>query len=149
MRGASSLATRSSSDDAPVAPWPSASLTCVLVEVERDDLVVGVAVDAMDHVAAHLPEADEAELHQMLPLRSCDGPGEVAGRQAHADGLEPVVAQGLQVAVGLRVDQRAERRTARPGSSASASASCTSWRKRPTGGPPLWNWPVECRKRGP
>jgi hypothetical protein len=34
-----------------------------VVEVEGHDLVVGVAVDAMDHVPAHLPEADEAELH--------------------------------------------------------------------------------------
>ena len=34
-------------------------------EVERDDLVVRVAADAMDHVAAHLAQPDEAELHQM------------------------------------------------------------------------------------
>jgi hypothetical protein len=34
------------------------------VEVKRDHLVVRVAVDAMDHVAAHLAEADEAEFHQ-------------------------------------------------------------------------------------
>jgi hypothetical protein len=31
--------------------------------VVGDDRVVRVAMDAMDHVAAHLPEADEAELH--------------------------------------------------------------------------------------
>ena len=36
----------------------------LVVEVEGDDLMVRVAMDAMDHVAAHLPEADEAELHQ-------------------------------------------------------------------------------------
>ena len=35
----------------------------LLVEVERDDLVLRVAVDAMDHVAAHLPEPYEADLH--------------------------------------------------------------------------------------
>ena len=34
------------------------------VEVEGDDLMVRVAMDAMDHVAAHLPKPDEAELHQ-------------------------------------------------------------------------------------
>ena len=33
------------------------------VRVEGDDLVVRVALDAMDHVAAHLPEADESDLH--------------------------------------------------------------------------------------
>ena len=33
------------------------------VGVERDDLVVRVALDPMDHVAAHLPEADESDLH--------------------------------------------------------------------------------------
>ena len=35
----------------------------VRVEVEGDDVMVRVAPDAMDHVAAHLAEADEAELH--------------------------------------------------------------------------------------
>src|SRR5205814_8563285 len=35
-------------------------------EVERDDLVVRVAMDAMDHVAAHLPEPDEPDLHQRI-----------------------------------------------------------------------------------
>ena len=54
----------------------------VFGEVERDDLVVRVAVDAMDHVAAHLAEADEAELHLELLLESGDGAGQVAGGQA-------------------------------------------------------------------
>ena len=39
----------------------------VLGEVEGHHLVVRVAVDAMDHVAAHLSEAYEAELHSVPP----------------------------------------------------------------------------------
>src|SRR6185436_4770438 len=35
----------------------------VRVRVEGDDLVVRIALDAMDHVAAHLAEADESDLH--------------------------------------------------------------------------------------
>ena len=30
-----------------------------------------------------------------------------------------------------------------------AAASRTTWTNTPVGGPPLWSWPVECRKRGP
>jgi hypothetical protein len=47
----------------------------VLVEVEGHDRVVRVAVDAMDHVGAHLAETDEAELHQNnLPTASTGSP---------------------------------------------------------------------------
>src|ERR671920_838066 len=42
-------------------------------EVEGDDLVVRVAVDAMDHVAAHLPQPDEAELHGYSPSTRTTG----------------------------------------------------------------------------
>jgi hypothetical protein len=35
----------------------------VRVGVEGDDLMVRIALDAMDHVAAHLAEADESDLH--------------------------------------------------------------------------------------
>ena len=33
--------------------------------------------------------------------------------------------------------------------SRSAGWSAVSWRNQPIGAPPLWSWPVECRKRGP
>ena len=38
-----------------------------------------------------------------------------------------------------------------PGMSRScdASVSIVSWKNTPVFGPPLWSWPVECRKRGP
>src|SRR3712207_7395213 len=52
-------------------------------EVEGDHLVVRVAMDAMDHVAAHLPEADEAELHQRISFwtRSEEHTSELQSRQ--------------------------------------------------------------------
>ena len=62
-RGASSLPTRSSSPLDPLRAVPLGLLHGVLGEVERHHLVIGVAMDAMDHVAAHLPETDETELH--------------------------------------------------------------------------------------
>ena len=69
-RGGSSFSTSSSSEAAPAAPWPSASLTASVAEVERHDLVIRVAMDAMDHVAAHLPEPYEAELHPSASFTS-------------------------------------------------------------------------------
>ena len=66
----------------------------------------------------------------MAPARSPAG-------KPHADGREAVVAQGLQVAVGLRVDQRAERVGLAGHVERRPSESCTSWRKRPVGGPAL------------
>src|SRR5215211_1929495 len=47
----------------------------LLAEVERDDLMIRVAVDAMDHVAAHLPQSDEAQLHRGVPLLRAERPG--------------------------------------------------------------------------
>ena len=44
----------------------------VLGEVEGHHLVVRVAVDAMDHVAAHLSQPYEAELHAVPPIRGRD-----------------------------------------------------------------------------
>jgi hypothetical protein len=35
----------------------------VRARVERDDLVFGVAEDAVNHVAAHAAQSDEADLH--------------------------------------------------------------------------------------
>src|SRR3712207_7960122 len=36
-----------------------------------------------------------------------------------------------------------------PGMSRSSVTSATTCTNTPVDGPPLWNWPVECRKRGP
>src|SRR3954464_6379178 len=78
-RGFSSFQTRAGSDSAPPPPRfnPSSlgSPAAARAELHRlldrlgrhvpaDDLVVRVAQDAMDHVAAHLPEPYEADLHQ-------------------------------------------------------------------------------------
>ena len=63
MRGLSSLETSSSSEAAPTAPVLDGGRDGVRVRVERDHLVVRVALDAMDHVAAHLAEPDESDLH--------------------------------------------------------------------------------------
>ncbi len=40
----------------------------ILGEVERDDVVVGVTADPVDHVAAHLAQPHKADLHQLTPL---------------------------------------------------------------------------------
>ena len=38
----------------------------LLVEVEGDDLVLGVAADAVHHVAAHLAQPDETDLRHLV-----------------------------------------------------------------------------------
>ena len=56
----------------------------------------------MDHVAAHLPEADEAELHQSASFTRCGQfPHRLRGvaLQPHPHGRQAVVAQRQQVAV--------------------------------------------------
>ena len=62
IRGACSCLTRSFSEDAPGGAVLDRLLDRLLVEVERDDLVLGVAADAVHHVAAHLAQPDEADL---------------------------------------------------------------------------------------
>ena len=84
-----------------------------------------------------------------LLLESGDRAGQVAGVQPHADGREAVVAQRLQVAVGLRVDERAERVRLARDVERRASRRGRAGGSGRSAGPPLWNWPVECRKRGP
>src|SRR4029078_3733085 len=42
-------------------------------------------------------------------LESLDGTGEIADRESYPDGRQAVLAQRLQVAVGLRVDELADR----------------------------------------
>jgi hypothetical protein len=44
-------------------------LHCVGAEVEGRDLDVGIAPDPVDHVAAHLAQPNEPDLHQSLPPR--------------------------------------------------------------------------------
>mgnify|MGYP000005738420 CR=1 FL=1 len=45
------------------------ALARLLRRVERDDLVVGVAVDAGDHVAAHAAQSDQSDVHGCLLAR--------------------------------------------------------------------------------
>src|SRR3954451_3437331 len=52
----------------------------------------------MDHVAAHLAEADESDLHlELLEVLDVD-----------SHGGQPVAAERLEVAVGLGADERAK-----------------------------------------
>ena len=116
-------------------------------EVEGHDLVVRVAMDAMDHVAAHLPEADEPELHQSISftrwVRSRIALGDSPSSRTCTAG-RPWSLQREQVADRLGVLQCRNVYPA-PGISTSSSPSCTSWMNRPVGGPPLCSWPVEWR----
>ncbi len=81
---------------------PDGLLDRLRVEVERDDLVVGVAADAMDHVAAHLAQPDETDLRH-LDLLDClregtDGVRRVRAVQADPLGRQSELAQRPQVA---------------------------------------------------
>ena len=125
----------------------------LLVEVERDDLVLGVAADAVHHVAAHLAQPDEADLRHsaslMLVGQGAQRARGVIAVQAHALGRQPELAQRLEVADRLAflsvvkvyggagdLHVLAARRAAAAGSARSSGRPCG------TG-------PVECRKRGP
>ena len=85
----------------------------LLVEVERDDLVVGVAADAVHHVAAHLAQPDETDLRHfvLLDLRgqSAQRAHGVLALQPHALRGQAELAQRLQVADRLGVLERRER----------------------------------------
>src|SRR3954466_5863681 len=106
----------------------------VLGVVKRDDLVVRIAMDAMDHVAAHLPESDEAELHQRIsfPTRTASSPW------ARSVWRSPSACARNSVA---KLNES-------PGTSKSVAGSWTIWTNAPVLGPPLCSCPVECRKRG-
>ena len=132
-----------------MAPCPSAAADGVPARVEGDDVVLAVAVDAVHHVAAHLAEADEPDPHQKsLRTRSVRSRSDPAGSPpssvtfaagrpwapsvcrsptawARSSGPNPYGRPGI-VDVGDRVVD--ERRGSGP-----------------SVGPPLWNWPVECR----
>ena len=115
IRGASSFFTRLASElRAARARRAGDLLDGVLVAVEGDDVVVGVALDARDHVAAHAAESDESDLaaqpEHLLDSRG-EPPhrlGEVVAFEPQVLGAAPAAAQRLQVAGGLGVLQRPE-----------------------------------------
>src|SRR5205085_2368984 len=117
------------------------ALDVVLVEVEGDHVVVGVALDARDHVAAHLAQADEADLHQRIPSTRLVISRTPAARSPSSftrltgSPWLSSVCRSPSACDAIRCRKS-------PTSGPSPPTSC---RKRPDGGPPLWNWPVECR----
>ena len=131
--GSPSAATASASDltsllSAAKASKPTTSWPC--------------AAQPLGHVAAHLPESDHAELHAS-PISS-------SVVERHARGPQAAVAQRREVAGRLRLDERRRTCTARRGCRRRRRGRrSTTWTNTPVGGPPLWSWPVECRKRGP
>src|SRR5215217_5380042 len=116
----------------------------VLAEVEHHAFVVGVPVDAVNHVPAHLPEADESELHQMSLLTASAGSPSSRTWTAGSPWSRSVCRSPTAWAFF-----RWPNVYPASGISTSSSPSCTSCTKRPVGGPPLCICPVEWRKRGP
>ena len=76
-------------------------------------------------------------------------PGVGVGAEVDPQDRQVVRLDRREVAGGLGVDELAERvrpardRRGRPGGRRSAGGTSRS------AAPPLWSWPVECRKRGP
>ncbi len=131
----------------------------------RHELLAGeVARDAEDHQAARPGDARQplvARVAQRVAVGGdpgwahSPGPPAVGAHRLGAVGevqaqhRAAVVGEHLRVAGGLRGDELAEGERPGPvprGRSAGEPVIC---RKTPVGGPPLWYWPVECRKRGP
>ena len=104
-RGGSSFETRSSSEEAPVAPWPSASLTASALKSNATHLWSESRWMRWTMFAAHLAQPDEAQLHQISLLNSFGG----VSLEPHLHGRQPVIAKRLQVAHGLGVLQVPER----------------------------------------
>src|SRR6202035_285291 len=123
-----------------------------LAAAVTDHLVVGVAADAMNHVPAHLAQPDETDLRHLgsliLSVRArkapVGSPPASVIRSAGRPSSRRVFSSPMAWAC-LRVVKV----YGAPGMSTSAGPSWISCRKRPIFGPPLWNCPVECRKRGP
>src|SRR6202011_3464150 len=129
-----------------------------LVEVERDHLVLGVAPDAAHHVPAHPAEPYEAQLlchvglldPALLLIAALRRRSSRAGspsrgtRSAGSPSSRSVLRSPIACAFFSVVKPYAA-----PGISTSKGSSWSSCRKRPVFGPPLWNCPVECKKRGP
>ena len=86
-RGLSSLATKSSSESAPVAPSPASVDDGVGVDVV-DDALVAVAHQPANDVRAHPPEADHAELHGADP-KPIASATRLRVRDAEADSRHP------------------------------------------------------------
>src|SRR3954452_12985090 len=112
VRGAWSLATRSSSEDAPVAPFSSAALTA---SGEKSNATTSWSESRSirwDMLPPIFPRPMKPICMGSVPFDSggdaVDAARQVVGVQADAHGGPAVVAQGLQVAVGLGGDQGPE-----------------------------------------
>ena len=69
--------------------------------------------------------------------------------EGDAAGADAARLEGAEVAGGLRLLEVAEAERLRPGWRSRAGRRRRPGRTRSARGPPLWSWPVECRKRGP
>ena len=125
-----------------------------------DHDLVPVADQPADHVGAHPTETDEADPHVRSSLRQV-----VASAASSARSRAARPASGSAPRWTRRIGRSWPRSAAKspsawasmsrpnvygqPGIGRSAGWSAVSWRNQPIGGPPLWSWPVEWRKRGP
>ena len=75
--------------------------------------------------------------HLHAARRGGPGPPAARGRRGSAGRRRPAPASAWRSRSPHRGSARRRGRRRRPG------------RTRPWAGPPLWSWPVECRKRGP
>ncbi len=138
----------------------------------RDQLLAGqVAGDAEDHQSAGLRDPRQPAVlrvaqrvhaasslrivHVVIVTRAALRPHPAAGRRpppGRSGAAAAAAAPGRPGPAGRRRPARpaARRRcTACPGTGRSSVTAPVIWRNAPTCGPPLWYWPVECRKRGP
>src|SRR5436190_1940051 len=106
----------------------------VHVRVERLHVVPG-DLEPLGHIAAHPPETDHSELHQM----SSNLTRTILRPRSSSEAKSPAAC--------ARISRR--KPNLRPGIETSPPGSSTTWTKRPVSGPPLCNWPVEWRYRGP
>src|SRR5919109_75059 len=110
VRGGSSLETRSSSEEAPVAPWPSAVDTASSEKSNATTWWSESRCMRWTMLPPIRPRPTKPScIRSQAFLESGDRADEVGGGQAHADGRPAVAAHGLEVAGRLGVDQRAER----------------------------------------
>ncbi len=120
------------------------------VEVEGDDLVVESRRMRVTMLPPMRPSPTKPICIRESPLSLVELSHRVRriARVSDELGRQVVLAQRLEISERLRVLELAEAERL-AGISMSASPSTTSERKCPFGLPPLWSWPVECRKRGP
>ena len=155
----------------PTSAKPGRQQPAVGEVVDRGhELLAGeVAGHAEDDEARRAGDAVEAVVlgrAQRVVLRARSLPEPCGSSSGSADGFEqraifaagsvsvrvrtgrPCVGEHARVAGRLRRDELAERERTVGDLEVDAGASRIC-RNTPTAGPPLWNWPVECRKRGP